>query len=113
MGRLPWDSSNRVEKTSGVYQRERSSDLYHTYRWTKLSAAFRAAHPLCAECNRKGIIKPATVVDHIIPYPICKDYFFDRSNLQSLCDECNHEKGQRDKRLIGEWRRSTGGGKNL
>jgi len=44
------------------------------------------------------------VVDHITPYPICKDYFFDRSNLQALCDECNHEKGQRDKKLIQEWK---------
>ena len=105
MARLPWDAATRVEKKDGVYQRERSADLYHTYRWTKLSNAFRATHPLCAECQRQGIIRPATVVDHIVPYPICADYFYDRSNLQALCEDCNHDKGQRDKKLIQEWKK--------
>jgi len=104
MRRLPWDAESKVDSHDGRYHRERSADLYHTAQWTRLSAAFRATHPLCAECQRRGIIKAATVVDHITPYPICKDYFFDRSNLQALCDECNHEKGQRDKKLIQEWK---------
>jgi len=103
--RLPWDAKGRVDSHDGVYRRERSADLYHTARWTKLSAAFRATHPLCAECQARGIIRPATVVDHIVPYPICADYFFDRSNLQALCSDCNHKKGQRDKKLIQEWKK--------
>ena len=38
--------------------------------------------------------------DHVIPWPICADRFYDRTNLQSLCDECNNIKGQKDKKLI-------------
>lgn len=114
MANLAWDSKARMQKVAdGPYVRERSADLYHTARWTKLSKAFRASHPLCAECASKGIIKPAQVTDHIIPYPVCgKDGFFDTNNLQALCEECNHKKGQSDKMIIAHWRREqahTGG----
>ena len=104
--RLPWDAKNRVDSHDGKYHRERSADLYHTARWTRLSRAFRIEHPLCEICNDNGVIKPATCVDHIIPWPICgEDLFFDRLNLQALCDECNHKKGQQDKKRIQEWKR--------
>lgn len=103
--RLAWDSKERAAKADGKYVRERSSALYHTARWTRLSRIFRAQHPLCEECRKKGVITSAAVVDHIIPFPVCED-FFDRNNLQSLCETCNHAKGQRDKKLIQEWRRN-------
>ena len=106
MARLPWDAPGKVDSHDEKYHRERSGDPYHSARWTRLSRAFRIEHPLCAECQRKGIITSATCVDHIIPYPICAGYFFDRSNLQALCDKCNHEKGQRDKRVIQQWKKT-------
>lgn len=102
MARLPWDHPARTE--GRAYVRDRSADPYHTARWTRLSRAFRAEHPLCEECQRNGIIKPATCVDHIEPWPICADRFYDRTNLQALCDDCNHLKGQKDKQKIKEWR---------
>jgi len=110
MANLPWSPSK-----GGGYVRERSADPYHTSRWTKLSRAFRATHPLCESCKAKGIIRPATCVDHIEPWPICADRFYDRTNLQALCEDCNREKGQHDKKKIQEWRRQNGdgGGKNL
>ena len=104
--RLPWDSQSRgAAKPS--YDRERSAAPYHSYRWTRLSAAFRAEHPLCAECLKAGSFVPAQVVDHITPWPICGERgFFDRKNLQSLCQDCNIAKGNRDKKRIQEWRKS-------
>lgn len=106
MGRtiLPWDSQAHIERAEGKYIRGRSADPYHTSRWTRLSKAFRADHPLCAECNRQGIIRSATCVDHIIPWPICGDRFFDRTNLQALCDDCNRLKGYKDAKQIQEWK---------
>ena len=87
--------------------RERSADLYHTYYWTRLSKAWRQDHPLCALCLKEGRITPAEVVDHITPYPICGDSgFYDRDNLQSLCQRHNIEKGNQDKKLIRDWRKS-------
>ena len=60
-------------------QRPKSDDRYHTNRWHKASSTFRAAHPLCAECLKKGIYTPSKVVDHIVPVAICQD-FWDESN---------------------------------
>lgn len=107
--KLAWDIG-RVDSHDGGYHRERSADPYHTARWTRLSKAFRAdpANALCAECKRQGRITAAAVVDHIVPYPVCAD-FYDRSNLQALCEKCNHEKGQRDKKIIEQWRQANGG----
>ena len=105
--RLPWDGPRPEPQTYEEHGRKRSPAPYHTSRWTKLSRAFRADHPLCAECQRKGIIKPAQVVDHIIPWPVCGD-FFDTTNFQSLCEECNVLKGNRDKKIIAK---SNGGRK--
>ena len=108
MAHLPWFIPRQSADTYKDRQRGTpSASPYHTYRWTRLSKAFRADHPLCAECNRKGIIRAATCVDHIIPWPICGDRFFDRTNLQSLCEKCNNEKGQRDKKRIQEWRKQN------
>lgn len=104
--KLRWDSPGRVDSHDGGYHRERSADPYHTARWTRISRAWRMTHPLCAECRKKGIVKPAEVVDHIIPWPVCED-FYDTANLQSLCEACNHEKGQRDKKKIQEWKRKN------
>ena len=104
--KLAWDTKGRVDSHDGGYHRERSADLYHTARWTRLSRAWRSNHPLCEECKRNGILKAGTCVDHITPYPVCKD-FFDTSNLQTLCNECNNQKGQRDKAVIEAWRQSN------
>lgn len=103
--RLPWDSEKR-NRPQHMEGRQRSSDLYHTNRWTRLSRAFRAEHPLCECCRSQGRVKPAEVVDHIIPYPICGETgFYDRSNLQSLCQDCNIAKGNRDKKDIEAWKK--------
>ena len=59
--------------------------------------------PLCEECKRKGIIKAGEVTDHIIPWPVCQD-FYDETNLQTLCEDCNHAKGQKDKKLIQSYK---------
>lgn len=104
---LVWDGQAKEEGKKTGYRRERSDGPYHSWRWTRLSRAFRASHPICAECERAGRIVPSTCVDHIVPWPICED-FFDEKNLQALCDRCNMVKGNRDKRRIQEWKRIHG-----
>lgn len=84
------------------YVRRRSLPEYHTSRWTKESKAFRQMNPLCALCEKEGIYTPSECTDHIVPAVICDD-FFDRNNWQALCKECNHKKGQQDKKLIREY----------
>lgn len=100
--RLPWDPEPVQSPPSG-YIRERSDDLYHTSRWTRLARQWKVAHPLCARCQEHGVIKAAEHVDHKVPWPICQD-FFDTSNLQSLCAECNMLKGIEDRPKIQQYK---------
>ena len=51
------------------------------------------------------MIKAAQVTDHVTPWPVCGvEGFFDEGNLQALCEACNNEKGQQDKKIIQQWR---------
>lgn len=49
-----------------------------------------AERPLCAECQRKGIVKLATQRDHIVP--LAEGGTDDPSNIQGLCAECHRDK---------------------
>lgn len=86
--------------------RERSKKEYHTWKWTKESRLFRKENPLCKRCFDKGIIKQSQVTDHIKPVEIYPD-FWDKSNWQPLCKDCNIIKGNEDKRLINEYRKTN------
>lgn len=101
MRRLAWDSISKVDTHDGGYHRQRSDSLYHSARWTRLSKRWRDAHPLCERCKDNGLIKAAECVDHVIPWPHCQKQgfdFFDERNLQSLCLDCNAEKGHEDQK---------------
>ena len=54
-------------------------------RWQRARAIYLRSNPLCVECLKVGIIKAATVVDHIEPHRGDYDKFWDKSNWQSLC----------------------------
>lgn len=62
------------------------------YRWQQARAVFIKKNPLCAECEKRDRIVPATVVDHIIPHKGNKKLFWDWSNWQSLCKPCHDRK---------------------
>ena len=101
--KLAWDSKKPVR--GKMVERERSAAPYHSFRWTKLARAWKAEHPLCAQCLKEGKATPAEIVDHIVPFPVCGD-FFDRSNLQSLCSYHNNQKGNKDKAIIRVWKQA-------
>ncbi len=60
-------------------------------RYKRLRLNFRRAHPLCAECKRRGIIKAADEIDHIIPVEKAPELFWDQTNWQALCRRPCHE----------------------
>lgn len=61
-------------------------------RWRKVRASFLQRNPLCNECLKRGIITPATVVDHIIPHRGDRKLFWDEQNWQPLCKSCHDRK---------------------
>ena len=67
----------------------------YTYRWQQARKKFLAEHPLCVMHEEKGLIVPATVVDHIIPHKEDLILFWDRNNWQALCKECHDSHKQR------------------
>lgn len=60
--------------------------------WRVARKAFLRSNPLCIACNRKGILKAATVVDHVIPHKGNTRLFWDHSNWQALCRSCHSTK---------------------
>ena len=64
----------------------------YTNAWRRYRQAFLIKSPLCVECTKQGLIREATVVDHITPHKGNKDIFWDESNHQSLCIRCHNKK---------------------
>ena len=66
---------------------------YHTARWQKLRASVLAVEPLCRMCTAAGRVTLAVLVDHIQPVKL-EGEFWDRGNLQPLCNHCHEVKSQ-------------------
>src|SRR5690606_264856 len=66
--------------------------LYRSKRGRTERAAFLHDHPLCVECERHDLIRPATVVDHIDPHGGDETVFWDKSRWQALCASCHGRK---------------------
>lgn len=80
-------------------RRDANRHLLYNYRWQKESQQFLAEHPLCqcTQCDEGRIrIKPATVVDHVIPHEGNLDLFWDRNNWQAMAKECHDLKTARE-----------------
>lgn len=74
-------------------RRAETDRLYKTEKWRKLSVRFRKLNPLCVECERKGLVRHADLVDHIKPVKEHPELFHDWRNLRSLCQRCHNEIG--------------------
>ena len=57
--------------------------------WRKARAQYLASHPCCSLCLQRGIVEPATVVDHVVPHRGDPALFNDRGNWQPLCKTCH------------------------
>ena len=66
-------------------------DFYKSTQWRSVRSAFLREHPLCGQCQSKGQLRPAVVVDHRTPIKAGGERF-EESNLQSLCIPCHNRK---------------------
>jgi 5-methylcytosine-specific restriction protein A len=75
-----------------AYQRQAKRELKtNSNRWRKIRNAWLNDHPFCFQCEKNGVVKIATVLDH-------KDGDAnnnDESNYQSLCASCHSRKTAR------------------
>lgn len=78
------------------YVKTNFDEFYHSRLWKDTRRNFLLENPLCKHCEEEGIIKPAKVVDHIIP--IRKGgHKTEHYNLQGLCVRHNAIKTAKDK----------------
>ncbi|HBL77732.1 MAG: hypothetical protein A2W90_02505 [Bacteroidetes bacterium GWF2_42_66] len=88
------------ERLTEKIGRSKASQLgwYNTPQWKDLRNAHIKANPFCVECEKRGRIVQAEVVDHIKPVDDYPELFLDSSNLQSLCNFDHRLKTLRDKK---------------
>ena len=71
--------------------------IIHSKRWIALRRIYLAEHPLCEQCRKKELLRPAIDVHHVIPIETGNTYAdkaklaFDINNLMALCRECHVE----------------------
>ena len=82
-------TGTKDRRTSG--QMNPHKHVYNSAAWKKLRLLRLAEEPLCAHCEKQGIIRPAREIDHIIPMSE-GGLAFDDDNLQNLCKECHSRK---------------------
>ena len=68
---------------------------YNTSQWQKLRSLKLQTEPLCEECRAAGRLKPAGVVDHIVPIKHGGDAFPPLEGLRALCHPCHSRKTAR------------------
>jgi 5-methylcytosine-specific restriction endonuclease McrA len=81
-----------------------STQRGYGYRWQRARAGHLISEPLCRMCKAEGKLRPATIVDHIIPHRGDKRLFWDRKNWQSLCTTHHDSTKQAEEktgRLVG------------
>jgi len=66
-----------------------SHPWYHTRLWRKLRKNQLDKEPLCAAHLRRGLERPANIVDHKKQFGDSWELFVDPNNHQSLCTMCH------------------------
>lgn len=99
-------TARRMREKHRKELRGSSSARGYGYKWQKIRARFLALHPICQECERLGIVKAATDVDHIVPHRGDMNLFYDIENLQALCHECHSRKTAKEDGGFGNARKS-------
>ena len=76
-------------------QRGNANERGYSRQWRYARERYLAEHPLCVDCEAKGRIEAATVVDHIVPHRGNQVLFWDVENWQALCVTHHNEKTAR------------------
>ena len=79
-------------------RRASSTERGYNNAWRKAREGFLRSHPLCKKHQERGIVKPATVVDHIKPHKGDTALFWNQANWQALCKACHDGAKQREER---------------
>jgi hypothetical protein len=94
--------SRKNESTRPVAAFESSKDFLSTYEWRKVRMlALKKYGARCQCCGATPASGAIMNVDHIKPRKLFPELALEVNNLQILCHECNHGKGNWD---MTDWR---------
>lgn len=62
---------------------------YSTARWQRLRRLKLNASPVCEPCHKRGVLRVATVVDHITAVAAGGDPFPPLDGLMAMCPSCH------------------------
>lgn len=62
--------------------------LYKTAQWQAIRRIQLRRVPLCERCKARGVIRPATVCDHVTPHKGDSEAFW-AGPFASLCESCH------------------------
>ena len=82
--------------------------LYNTAAWRHIRRAQLARMPLCEVCTQRGLVVPATVVNHRVAHRGDTALFADPANLQSTCAHCHDSEIQSRERTGRTWDSAIG-----
>jgi 5-methylcytosine-specific restriction protein A len=95
---MPTINREYIKPPKEKYQREEnSSPYYNSNSWRLLRKFYYERHPLCQECLKRDIVRPAEEIHHKRPFLTGETeeerwrLFLDENNLMSLCSVC-HDK---------------------
>ena len=86
---FPFFSSVRHREYDAVYRNKESKHFYNSSAWKNARVMQLHEYPLCDECQREGLITPATHVHHRIELSVAPELALDASNHQRLCQACH------------------------
>ena len=95
---MPTINKPKKPKTGGEKhdKNKEIARIYNSTKWQKLRNGYLMQHPLCEECLKADVTKPATEVHHIRPISTGKDELqmkelaYNPDNLMSLCAFHHH-----------------------
>jgi 5-methylcytosine-specific restriction endonuclease McrA len=101
-----WIARSKSPKDRGAYASGgadvKTDDFLRTYEWRRVRmVALKKYGAKCQCCGATPATGAVMNVDHIKPRKLFPQLALDVDNLQVLCDECNHGKGNWD---MTDWR---------
>lgn len=84
-------AAHATSASNRAIDRYRGSSTARGYdsRWQRFREGYLRRHPLCSFCERRGLVTPATVIDHIETIADAPARRFDEDNLRPLCKPCH------------------------
>jgi 5-methylcytosine-specific restriction protein A len=86
--------TQRLSPATHDEKRGTSSQRGYGAAWRRLREMVLNEEPLCRDCLRRGLVTPATLVDHI--QPLRDGGTNERANLAPLCVACHARKTAED-----------------